>query len=105
MVKATEALIELKNIKKQQGLYQDVVHNKDVTIQYYERLYKKCSKSDSISTILIANKDEEILKKDIIIYDYKYQNKQQKLKSIGLGITLPVAIALSFLAGWYLHIK
>lgn len=103
MVKATEALIELKNLKKVNYVYDERLRNKDITIQYYEKLYNKCNLSDSITTVLLVNKDKEIKIKDNIISDYKYQNGANKAKKIGLGVAVPVVAILSFLLGWYLH--
>ena len=103
LVKATEALIELRNIKKQQGLFEERLHKKDVVIAYYERTYKKLNEADSINTILIKNKDKEIEIKDNKILDLKYDNRKQKTGKIISGITVPVVAVLSFLLGFYIH--
>lgn len=99
---ATNAFIELRNLKKQQGLFQEQVHNKDIVIQWYERAYKKCNESDSIQSILIENKNTEIKIKDNQLSDYRFQLRNQKAKTIGLGIALPLGIGVSFVGGFYL---
>ena len=102
MVKATEALIELKNLKKVNYVYDERLRNKDITIQYYERLYNKCEKSDSINSVLLVNKDKEIVIKDNLLSDYRFQLNKQKVKSVGLSIGLPIGIGLSFVGGFFL---
>lgn len=102
LVASNQAYLQLKYYKKQSGLVQEQLHNKDVVIQYYERVYKKCNQSDSISTILLKNKNLEINELDILYKQEKRERKIQKTQKIGLAISLPVAAILSFLLGFYL---
>ena len=101
-VAATEAFIQLRNLKKVNYVYDERLRNKDVTIQYYERLYNKCEKSDSINSVLLVNKNEEIGIKDNLLSDYRFQLNKQKVKSVGLSIGLPIGIGLSFVGGFFL---
>jgi len=102
MVKATEALIELRNLKKEKGLWQQRLHTKDIVIQYYEREFPKYRELDSINTILLKNKDREIEIKDNTISELKRNLRLNKAKNIGLGVVLPIGIGLSFTAGFYI---
>lgn len=101
-VAATEAFIQLRNLKKVNYVYDERIRNKDITIQYYERLYTKCSKSDSITSVLLVNKDKEIVIKDNLLSDYRFQLNKQKAKTIGLSIGLPLGIGLSFVGGFFI---
>lgn len=101
-VAATEAFIQLRNLKKVNYVYDERLRNKDVTIQYYESLYKKCGKADSINSGLLVNKDKEIVIKDNLLSDYRFQLNKQKVKTIGLSIGLPLGVGLSFVGGFFL---
>ncbi len=103
LVSATQAMLELRNLKQIAGLTQEQMHQKDVALQFYERGYNKYMKSDSINTILLKNKDAEINTFDIM---YKQEMRERKLETaqkVGLAVSLPVAMVLSFLFGFYLH--
>lgn len=102
LVKATQALIELRNLKKEKGYWQERVRTKDVVIQYYEREFPKYRQLDSINTVLIKNKDREIEIKDNTISELKTNLRLNKAKNIGLGVALPIGIGLSFTAGFYI---
>ena len=99
LVSANQAFIELRNLKKINYVYDERLRNKDITISYYEKLYKKCNQSDSITSILLVNKDKEIVIKDNLLSDYRFQLNKQKVKSVGLSIGLPIGIGLSFIGG------
>jgi len=101
-VAATEAFIQLRNLKKINYVCDERIRSKDITIQYYERLYTKCNKSDSINSFLLANKDKEIVIKNNLLSDYKFQLNKQKAKTIGLSIGLPLGIGLSFVGGFFI---
>lgn len=101
--KATEALIELRNLKKVSGITQQQLHNKDVVISYYERENKKLRDSDSLSDIVINNKLKELEIVDQQLSDCVYMRKQESKKKLGLAISLPLATVCSFLLGFYLH--
>lgn len=102
MVKATQALYELRNLKKEKGYWQERVRTKDVVIQYYEREFPKYRQLDSINTVVIKNKDREIEIKDNTISELKTNLRLNKAKNIGLGVALPIGIGLSFTAGFYI---
>lgn len=102
LVSANQAFIELRNLKKINYVYDERLRNKDITISYYEKLYKKCNQSDSITSILLVNKDKEIVIKDNLLSDYRFQLNKQKVKSVGLSIGLPIGIGLSFVGGFFL---
>lgn len=101
-VAATEAFIQLRNLKKVNYVCDERIRNKDITIQYYESLYTKCNKSDSITSVLLVNKDKEIVIKDNLLSDYRFQLNKQKAKTIGLSIGLPLGIGLSFVGGFFI---
>lgn len=102
LTKATEALIELKYLKKESGYWQQRLHNKDVSLQFYERGYNKYMLSDSLNSILLVNKNSEIEIKDNSILDLKYQFKKEKRAKIVTAILTPLAAISGFLLGWYL---
>ncbi len=102
LVSANQAFIELRNLKKINYVYDERLRNKDIAISYYEKLYKKCNQSDSITSILLVNKDKEIVIKDNLLSDYRFQLNKQKVKSVGLSIGLPLGIGLSFVGGFFL---
>ena len=100
MVKATEALIELRNLKKTQGLCNEQLHKKDIVIAYYERSWDKLNKADSVNTILLKNKDREIQIDSIQIIDLKYALKQQKKdKILSYVVVTPISFLLGTLTG------
>jgi len=100
---SSNAFIELKNLKKEKGQWQGLVHEKDVSIQFYEWSYKKCQKSDSLSSILIKNKDKEIEINNNLISEYKREVRIQKAGKIASSILVPVVGILGGLLGYYLH--
>lgn len=102
LVSANQAFIELRNLKKINYVYDERLRNKDIAISYYEKLYKKCNQSDSITSILLNNKDKEIVIKDNLLSDYRFQLNKQKAKTIGLSIGLPLGIGLSFVGGFFI---
>lgn len=102
LVKATEALIELRNLKKQNYVIDERLRNKDVVIKHYENLYRKCNQSDSLGSILIRNKDTEITTLNNLYIEEKRERKIQKIQKIGLSVGLPVAAVLSFILGFYI---
>jgi len=102
LVASNQAFIQLKGCKGQVGILQTQLHNKDIALEYYERAYKKYTKSDSINTILLKNKDTEITTLDFLYKEEKRERKIEKAQKIGLAIGLPVAVVLSFIAGFYL---
>jgi len=100
---ATNALFELKMYKKQEGTWQQRLHSKDVSIQYYERAYNKYLIKDSLNTILINNKTAQV---DTARYMYRIEKearKQQQRKTLGVGVGLAAVAVLSFFLGFYLH--
>ena len=102
LVKATQALIELKYLKREKGLWQQRIREKDIVISYYEREFPKYRELDSINTEIIKNKDREIELQNNVNLDLKRQLRLNKAKNIGLGVALPIGIGLSFTAGFYL---
>ena len=86
-----------------QQLY--TIQQQDLTIKSLkkdnESLLKVNHYNDSI------NRSNETLINNAAIQHAKdnFELARQKGTKIGLGIALPVAVAVSFLAGWFLHVK
>lgn len=92
----------MRYYKNLEFITQERLHQKDVTIQYLDRAYKKCNESDSLNTMIVKNQEEinKNLQKQILIH--KQEVRKLKLQKIGLGLTTPVVAVLSFLLGWYI---
>ena len=45
---------------------------------------------------------KEIVIKDNLLSDYRFQLNKQKVKSVGLSIGLPIGIGLSFVGGFFI---
>ena len=60
LIAANQAFIYLKYYRRESGLCQERLHNKDIVIQYYERAYKKCNQEDSINELIITNKTAQL---------------------------------------------
>lgn len=102
IVASNKAYTELKFYKKESGLYNERVRNKDITIQYYERVYKKCREEDSINSLVIANKTTQLNTAYNLYQEEKQERKKKQAAAIGLGVITPVVAVLSFVLGWYL---
>lgn len=102
IISTNQAYEKLRYYKSVAGINQERLHQKDVTIQYLERAFNKCTQSDSIKSVLILNKDKElkILDKELLIS--KQEKRKLKAQKIGVGVSIPVIAVASFLLGWYL---
>ena len=103
LISANQAYISLRYYRKESGLCQERLHNKDIVIQYYERAYKKCNQEDSINQLVIANKTTQLNTAYNLYQEEKQERKKKQAAAIGLGVITPVVAVLSFVLGWYLH--
>lgn len=103
IVASNKAYTELKFYKKESGLYNERVRNKDITIQYYERVYKKCREEDSINSLIIVNKTTQLNTAYNLYQEEKKERKKKQAAAIGLGVITPVVAVLSFILGFYIH--
>ena len=103
IVASNKAYTELKFFKRESGLCQERLHNKDIVIQYYERAYKKCNQEDSINELIITNKTEQLNTAFNLYQQEKKERKKKQASTIGLAVLTPVVAVLSFVLGFYLH--
>ncbi len=103
LIASNQAFIQLKSFKRELSINQDRLIKKDAVIQYYERLYNKCNKEDSLNSILLLNKDKEIFTLDNLYKEERRERKKEKTGKIISAVLIPiVGIAGGFL-GYYLH--
>lgn len=103
LIAANQAFIYLKYYRRESGLCQERLHNKDIVIQYYERAYKKCNQEDSINELIITNKTAQLNTAFNLYQEEKKERKKKQASTIGLAVLTPVVAVLSFVLGFYLH--
>jgi hypothetical protein len=103
LVAATQAFVYLKYYRKESGLCQERLHNKDIVIQFYERGYNKCKQQDSINELIITNKTAQLNTAFNLYQQEKKERKKKQAATIGLAVITPVVAVLSFILGFYIH--
>lgn len=97
------AMWELKSYKgKIEGFLNERTRNKDIVIASQQKEIEFLKKKDNLkdSLIYVYKKDSTILNESLL--QFKRSARQEKAKKWGIGVSIPVVAALSFLLAWYL---
>jgi len=98
---ANKAFIEVKTWRRVAGLNQSEMHSKDIEISYYKYADKKCEEAyDTLTQKTIPSLKRKSDDNEKLYYEFKSAYKTEKTQKIALSVTLPVAVALGFIAGF-----
>lgn len=103
---ANKAFIEVKSWRKVAGLNQAELHSKDIEIAYYKRASEKYEKAyDTLTKVTLPAYKIKSDDNQKLYEQFKKAYQMQRIKTISTSVTIPVALAVGFLLGWYIHVK
>ena len=101
---ANKAFVEVRTWRKVAGLNQAEIHSKDVEIAYYKYANKKCEQAyDTLTLTTIPLLERKSKDYEKLYYNFKDAYRAERTQKIALSISLPVAVVLGFVIGFFIN--